>query len=124
MTSLQSRPLQRTLEIEPNLDTDNSVIYNYPSGVVLEVQLSMMFQRRINANSFEGLSSQIKNKNMEKVYYHTNRVNRSMYQEHYAHVDQRLDWLSSSVEEEDNEEKNNETFGLHSMNPIHETPNN
>lgn len=123
MTSLRkykSRPLTRSLGMDPNLNTDNSVIYNYPLGVTLESQLSVILQTRITSWRLKDASQkemppQIKNKNMDKIldeYYLSNpqrTMERSYY---YAHVDQRLEWLSSSVEEADNEEKNNETFGV------------
>ena len=123
MTSLRkykSRPLTRSLGMDPNLDTDNSVIYNYPLGVILESQLSVILQTRVTSWRLKDASQkemppQIKNKNMDKIldeYYLSNpqrTMERSYY---YAHVDQRLEWLSSSVEEADNEEKNNETFGV------------
>lgn len=123
MTSLRkykSRPLTRSLGMDPNLDTENSVIYNYPLGVILESQLSVILQTRVTSWRLKDASQkemppQIKNKNMDKIldeYYLSNpqrTMERSYY---YAHIDQRLEWLSSSVEEADNEEKNNETFGV------------
>uniref|UniRef100_A0A6C0E324 Uncharacterized protein n=1 Tax=viral metagenome TaxID=1070528 RepID=A0A6C0E324_9ZZZZ len=123
MTSLRkykSRPLTRSLGMDPNLNTDNSVIYNYPLGVTLESQLSVILQTRITSWRLKDASQkemppQIKNKNMDKILdeYYLSSPQRTMERSYYyAHVDQRLEWLSSSVEEADNEEKNNETFGV------------
>lgn len=66
------------------------------------------------------LPPQIKNKNMEQIldeYYLANpptdeRSVPGIPEEYYDHIDARLEWLYSSVEEADIDEKNNETFGL------------
>lgn len=111
MTSLQpSHPISRTVAVA---SSEKSVIHTYP---ILEAQLLLFLQTRDPSKWEEYykppmkearvLPPQIKNKNM--VYPILERSS----EEYFDHVDQRLDWLSSSVEEEDDEAKNNETFGV------------
>jgi hypothetical protein len=70
----------------------------------------------------EPLPPQIKNKNMDQILKDwqlknppklRRQTNNTYLQEFYAWVDKKLDWLSMTVEEEDNEDKNHETFGTH-----------
>jgi hypothetical protein len=68
----------------------------------------------------EALPPQIKNKNMDYILdewclSHPPKYRRSRHDgldENWEWIDKRLDWLSNAVEEQDNDEKNKETFGL------------
>jgi hypothetical protein len=68
----------------------------------------------------EPLPPQIKNKNMDTILdewclSHPSKYRRSRHDgldENWQWIDKRLDWLSNAVEEQDNDEKNKETFGL------------
>ena len=178
--------LMRTVEIDPKLDTYNSVIYNYPLAFNLKKRLTSIFETR-NPNDWEQYwiqrpddaphatvtnrgdqesndwvqielpsqmkwekkgtylvnrnnetikrvsknvihagwnimicwnpvcPPQIKNKNMDDYrLYNSPKIEREdLYIEHFDHVDRHLEWMSSSVEEEDNEIKDKETFDLY-----------
>jgi len=63
---------------------------------------------------------QIKNRNMDDLLFEYCRKNPPKYNrqtnspltEYHSWVDQRLDWMCMTVEEEDNEDKNSNTFSL------------
>jgi hypothetical protein len=94
------------LQEDVNINSNSDFLENYPT----------------HDDDDEPFPPQIKNKNMDQILKDwqlknppklRRQTNNTYLRQLYAWVDKKLDWLSMTVEEDDDEEKNNETFGTH-----------